>query len=99
MTANENRLTSQVLDKAGLQLSDKKINAAVSPDALVYEFRQLAGVYIMENDLYGNVMPEDSCFLAFEGAHGLMGKHLKLDTLMTSSLSQIRELVAMHNEG
>ena len=48
---------------------------------------------------YGNTMPENSCFLAFYGNHGLIGKHLKMETLKNSSIHEIRELIATHNSG
>jgi hypothetical protein len=53
----------------------------------------------MESDLYGNKMPEGSCFLAFNGHHGLMGKHLKLETLRNSSVEDIKKMVESNLEG
>jgi hypothetical protein len=53
----------------------------------------------MENDLYGNKMPKDSCFLAFTGQHGLMGKHLKVETLKNATIKEIKDMVESNNEG
>ncbi len=53
----------------------------------------------MENDLYGNVMPKDSCFLAYYGNHGLIGKHLKVETLFNASVSEIRDMVQSNIDG
>ncbi len=47
----------------------------------------------MESDLYGNTMPKDSCFLAFYGQHGLIGKHLKVETLKNASLQDMKAMV------
>ena len=53
----------------------------------------------MENDLYGNVMPDHSCFLAYYGQHGLIGKHLSIETLNNSSIEDIRKMVESNIEG
>jgi hypothetical protein len=53
----------------------------------------------MESDLYGNKMPKDSCFLAFNGQHGLIGKHLKVETLKHSTVVEIQHMVEENNEG
>ena len=94
----EGNLKSSTITKMGLCLSDQKINAEISPDARVFEYPHLKNVFIMENDLYGNVMPKNSCFLAFYGNHGLIGKHLNVDTLLHSSVADIKELVESHTE-
>ena len=94
----EGNLKSSTITKMGLRLSDQKINAEICPDARVFEYPHLKNVFIMENDLYGNVMPKDSCFLAFYGNHGLIGKHLNIDTLLHSSVADIKELVESHTE-
>ncbi|MGB8192406.1 MAG: hypothetical protein WCF67_10830 [Chitinophagaceae bacterium] len=96
---NKVSLTDKVISQIGLRLSDKKINCDVSPNARIFEFPQLANVFIMENDLYGNVMPKDSCFLAFHGSHGLIGKHLRVETLLKASMEEIKNMVETHNEG
>jgi hypothetical protein len=53
----------------------------------------------MENDPYGNIMPKGSCFLAFFGSHGLIGKHLRVEELKNASADDIKKLVASHSEG
>src|SRR5688572_21098284 len=95
----EGNLKSSTITKMGLRLSDQKINAEICPDARVFEYPHLKNVFIMENDLYGNVMPKDSCFLAFYGNHGLIGKHLKVETLYNASVADIREMVQSNIDG
>jgi hypothetical protein len=53
----------------------------------------------MESDLYGNTMPKGSCFLAFEGNHGLIGTHLPVATLKQASVEEIRQMIAANAEG
>ena len=85
--------------KLGLRLSNKSINAQIGPGARVFEYPGLDDIYIMESDLYGNMMPKDSCFLAFSGTHGLIGKHLKVETLMNLGPDEIRRMVESNTEG
>lgn len=85
--------------KLGLRLSNKSINAQIAPGARVFEYPGLDDIYIMESDLYGNMMPKDSCFLAFSGTHGLIGKHLKVETLMNLGPDEIRRMVESNTEG
>jgi hypothetical protein len=87
------------IEKLGLRLSDKKINANIRPDARIFEYPHLNNVFIMENDLYGNVMPKGTCFLVFYGRQGLLGKHLKVDTLINASVEDIKNMVASNSEG
>ena len=95
----EGNITNSTIKELCLRLSNQKINAKISPDARVFEYTHLENVFIMENDLYGNVMPKDSCFLAFYGHHGLMGKQLSLDTLLHSSVNDIKHIVESNTEG
>lgn len=53
----------------------------------------------MESDLYGNQMPEGSCFLAFDGRTGLMGKHIRIETLLQSTKEDIEKIVNDNHEG
>ena len=85
--------------KLGLRLSNKSINAQIAPGARVFEYPGLDDIYIMESDLYGNMMPKDSCFLSFSGTHGLIGKHLKVETLMNLGPDEIRRMVESNTEG
>jgi hypothetical protein len=48
---------------------------------------------------YGATMPEHSCFIAFNGRHGLMGRHMTIDELKNSSVEKIKTLVANNSEG
>ncbi|MDB5197188.1 MAG: hypothetical protein JWP88_1559, partial [Flaviaesturariibacter sp.] len=67
--------------------------------ARVFNYPELDNVFIMESDLYGNPMPKDSCFLAFTGRNGLVGKHITIDTLTNTGLEGIRQMVADNTEG
>lgn len=96
---SDDTINSNTISELGLRISEKKINADICPDARIYEYPQLSDVFIMENDLYGNKMPNGSCFLAFYGSHGLIGKHLSLNKLKNSSVEDIRNIVARNTEG
>ena len=85
--------------KIGLKLSSKNINDQISPNARVFEYPDLDNVFVMESDLYGNPMPKNSCFLAFYGLHGLMGKHLYVETLKNSSVEDIKNMIENNQEG
>jgi hypothetical protein len=92
-------IDDETINNKGLQLSDKPINAQIAPNARVFEYPGLDNVFIMESDLYGNTMPEGSCFLAFYGNHGLIGKHLKIETLKNASAEDIKAMVESSSEG
>lgn len=99
MKTNEFNIDDETINEIGLRLSDKTINAQIAPDARVFEYPHLDGVFVMESDLYGNLMPKDSCFLAFNGTHGLIGKHVKVETLRNATIEEIKELVETNTEG
>jgi hypothetical protein len=92
-------IDQETISKIGLRPSDQSINALIAPDARVFIYPFLEDVFVMENDLYGNKMPKDSCFLAFTGQHGLMGKHLKVETLKNATIKEIKDMVESNNEG
>ena len=92
-------IDQETISKLGLRPSDKSINARIAPEARVFKYPNLENVFIMESDLYGNRMPKDSCFLAFTGNHGLIGKHLKVEVLKNATLEDIRSMVECNNEG
>jgi hypothetical protein len=96
---NQYSIDEKTISKIGLRLSDRPINANIAPEARVFEYPGLADVFVMESDLYGNKMPVNSCFLVFIGQHGLIGKHLNVETLKNASLQDIRNLVDNHKEG
>ena len=96
---NDLNLDQKTISKIGLRLSDKPINAPISTNARVFEYPHLDNVFVMESDLYGNEMPKDQCFLAFYGSHGLIGKHLKVETLNNASVEDIKLMVANNSEG
>ena len=92
-------LKQETIDLLGLIPAEKTINAQISPEARVFEYPKVENVYIMESDLYGNTMPEGSCFLVFLGRTGLIGKHITIDALVSSSVEDIKKMVADHDRG
>jgi len=99
INSNDCNLDRETISSVGLTISDKHINAQIAPDARVFEYPDLDNVFIMESDLYGNIMPKDSCFLAFYGQHGLIGKHLKVETLKNATTAEIKKMVDCNSEG
>ena len=94
MTNNEDfNIDDETIRKVGLQQSVKHINAQTAPNARIFEYPGLENVFIMESDLYGNTKPKGSCFLAFDSNHGLIGKHLKVETLKNASMEDIKKMV------
>ena len=96
---NDFRIDDDIISKIGLRPSEKHLNAVVAPDARIFEYPGLENVFVMESDLYGNRMPKDSCFLAFNGPHGMIGKHVRVETLRQSTVSDIQQMVEENNEG
>src|SRR4051794_20477769 len=96
---NDFNIDEQTISEIGLRLSNGDINAQIASNARVFEYPGLDNVFIMESDLYGNTMPEGSCFLAFYGSHGLIGKHLKIETLKNASVEDIKTMVESNSEG
>ncbi len=92
-------IDEDTINKLGLKLSDKLPDAQIAPHARVFEYPNLENVFVMESDLYGNRMPKNSCFLAFYGTHGLMGKHLHIETLRNASVEDIKNMVQRNTEG
>jgi hypothetical protein len=96
--------TNQMLDEEtiqslGLIQTDKRLTADHTHPGRVFEYPHLKDVYILESDLYGNLMPDGSCFLAFYGAHGLIGEHLSIKALKASTPEDIRRRVENDREG
>lgn len=97
--SNDFNLDKETIEQLGLRQCYKRINAQIAPNARVFEYSEIENVYIMESDLYGNPMPTGSCFLAFDGRAGLMGKHIRIDTLKNSSIEDIRKMVEENHAG
>jgi hypothetical protein len=95
----EENIDEETIKVVGLKLTDKSINAETALSARVFEYPHLQDVYIMESDLYGNKMPKDSCFLAFTGQHGLIGRNIKVERLKHLTVSDIQQMVHENNEG
>ncbi|HYJ62766.1 MAG TPA: hypothetical protein VEV62_03400 [Parafilimonas sp.] len=96
---NEENIDAETIASIGLRPTNKHLNAQIALSARVFEYPHLENVYIMESDLYGNTMPKGSCFLAFNGQHGLIGKHLKIETLKRLSAIEMEKMVQDNNEG
>jgi hypothetical protein len=92
-------IDEETIKLTGLKICNKNINAQIATDARVFEYPSLENVFVMESDLYGNTMPKGSCFLAFYGNHGLIGKHIKVTTLRDSSIEDIKKIVASNIDG
>jgi len=95
----EINLDDETIRQIGLLQTDNPINAQIAPDARVFRYPFLEDIYIMESDLYGNTMPKGSCFLAFSGKHGLIGMHLKVATLKSASVEEIKKMIEANAEG
>jgi len=96
---NDINIDEETILNIGLRPSDKVINAQISPEARVFDYPHLENVFIMENDLYGNKLPKDSCFLAFTALHGIIGIHLKVEALKKATREDIKNMVESHQEG
>ena len=92
-------IDDETISRLGLTITHKQINAQSTPDARVFEYPHLENVFIMENDLYGATMPEHSCFIAFNGRHGLVGRYLTIDELKKASVEDIRKFVVDNSAG
>lgn len=92
-------IDDETISKLGLIITTKEVNAPSTPHARVFEYPHLDNVFIMENDLYGTTMPEHTCFIAFNGRHGLVGKYLAIDELKSSTVEGIRKLVDDNCDG
>jgi hypothetical protein len=90
---NDFTIGEEIISKIGLRRSEKQINAQIAPEARVFDYPGLDDVFVMESDLYGNKMPKGSCFLAFNGQHGLIGKPMKLAILQHCSRDDIKHMV------
>lgn len=97
--SEEYNIDDETIQRIGLRPTDKLVNAPLAGDARVFEYPGLEDVFVMESDLYGNKMPKGSCFLAFYGHRGLIGKHLKVETLKNAGPEEIKNMVASNKEG
>jgi hypothetical protein len=99
INATEFNIDEETIRQVGLIQTDKPINAQIATEARVFRYPELEDVFIMESDLYGNKMPKNSCFLAFYGKHGLLGKHLTIDLLKKSTIEEIKAITSAHSNG
>lgn len=96
---HKTNLDEDTIRMAGLRPIGNSLNATLAPGARVFEYPGLEKVYIMESDLYGNVMPQDTVFLAYEGRNGLMGQKIKVETLRSCNTEDIKNIVNRNHEG
>ena len=92
-------IDEETIAKLGLCAADTSLNAHIASEARVFAFPNLSNVYVMESDLYGNTMPKGSCFLAFNGRNGLVGKHIRIETLRNSTEVDIQKMVEDNQGG
>jgi predicted nucleotidyltransferase len=93
MNINTFSIDDETISKIGLQLSNKQINALIAPDSRIFDYPNLDNVFIMESDFYGNKVPQNSCFVAFYGNAGLIGKHLKVEFLRNATIEEMKNIV------
>ena len=96
---NDNNIDETTIQNLGLRISDQPINAQIAPGSRIFEYPHLENVFVMESDLYGNPMPKGSCFLAFNGKHGLVGRHMTTEALANSTPAGIRNIVETNTDG
>ena len=92
-------LDQKTIRKIGLQPCDKDFSAQIAPNARVFKYPSLDNVFVMESDLYGNRIPKEACYLAFYGAHGLMGKYMSIEKLKRLSARDISKIVERNKKG
>ena len=93
------RIDTELIRQFELEPSAIPEGAQLAVNARVYTFPQLESVFVMESDFYGNRMPEGSCFLAFQGKRGLLGRHINIDSLRKCSLDEVQKIVVSLSEG
>ena len=89
-------IDDETIKKVDLKPSDVPLNAHIAPDARIFSYPGLPDVYIMESDLYGNAMPQGSCFLAFKGTYGFVGQHMTIEALKNSSKEEVWQIISTH---
>jgi len=92
-------IDDETIRKVGLRLSRKPINAQIALNSRIFEYPHLENVFIMESELYGNKMPKNSCFIAFNGKHGLVGKHMSIEILLNATVADIMNIVQTNSAG
>lgn len=92
-------IDEETITKVGLQSSDIAISGQIAPNTRVFAYPHLDNVFVMESDLYGNVMPKNSCFLVFSGQHGFIGKKIKVETLKNASPEDVQKIIHSNEQG
>ena len=88
-----------VINQLGLEVANEHVNADIAPNARVFKYPFIDSVFIMESDLYGNVMPKGSLFLAFYGRNGLVGNQITIEELKGYSKEDIENIVQSNSKG
>jgi hypothetical protein len=99
LNSNDFIIDAETIKKVGLRPANKPANSKIASNARVFEYPYLENVLVMESDLYGNIMPENFCFIAFYGTHGFKGSPLKVETLKNSSVEDIKKIVESSLDG
>ena len=86
-------VNEDIIINLGLQPTTIPISSPSTVGVRAYSVPTLEQVYIMENDLYGNPLPEGSCFLAVQGKHGLIGRSIREVKLRNYSAGEILNIV------
>jgi hypothetical protein len=92
-------IDDETIRHLSLQPADIPQVSQLATNARVYAIPALENVFVMESDFYGNPMPEGSCFLAFQGKRGLMGRHISVDKLRNCSIGDLQRMVDSGIEG
>jgi hypothetical protein len=92
-------IDEETIRHLGLQPASIPEVSQLASNARVYAIPALENVFVMESDFYGNSMPEGSCFLAFQGKRGLLGRHISVDKLRNCSQEDIVKMVNSGMEG
>jgi len=92
-------IDEEIINSKRLQPAGIPAGSQLATNARVYEFPELENVFVMESDFYGNPMPAGSCFLAFQGKRGLLGRRLSVEKLRNCSTAEIQTIVQNSNEG
>lgn len=87
------------INRLGLRPAPIPAGSQLATNARVFGLPNLENVLVMESDLYGNPMPEGSCFLAVQGKHGLMGRRLRIEQLRNCSAEDLQKMVQIISEG
>jgi|SRR6476620_4138960 len=93
ITTNNYTLDEEVVQFLALRLRLTPIEIDSTVTGRIFEYPHIPEVYILEDDLTGNRMPEGTCLLAFTDREKLEGVKLKIETLLISTPGDIKRLI------